>query len=73
LTQFPYPFSSAAVFIAPPIVVSPRANEEELTAKLSEVQKTLDGLVRQGGDWAERTRSRDSKLETRKAKTENRK
>jgi lysophospholipid acyltransferase (LPLAT)-like uncharacterized protein len=51
-TQFPFPFSSAAVFIAPPIVVSPRASDEEMTAKLGEVQRTLDGLVRQGGEWA---------------------
>jgi hypothetical protein len=57
LTQFPYPFSRAAVFIAPPIVVSRQANEEEQLSKLREVQKTLDGLVQQGADWVERARA----------------
>ena len=51
LTQFPHPFSRATVFIAPPIMVSPRASEEEQVSKLREVQNTLDDLGRQGADW----------------------
>jgi hypothetical protein len=62
LTQFPYPFSAAAVFIAPPIVVAPQADEGEQASKLREVQKTLDDLRQQGEQWAART----SKIENRK-------
>jgi hypothetical protein len=62
LTQFPRPFSRAAVFIAPPIVVAPQASDEEQAGKLQEVQNALDELRRQGQDWA----SRRSKLENRK-------
>jgi hypothetical protein len=56
LTQFPHPFSRAAVFIAPPIVVSPQASEEEQAGKLKQVQNTLDELRRQGEEWAFRSR-----------------
>ena len=52
LTQFPHPFSRAAVFIAPPIVVSPQASEDEQAGKLQEVQAALDELRRQGEEWA---------------------
>jgi len=55
LTQFPHPFSRAAVFIAPPIVVSPEASDEEQAGKLQEVQTALDELRRQGEEWAART------------------
>ena len=55
LTQFPHPFSRAAVFIAPPIVVSPQASDEEQANKLQEVQTALDELRRQGEEWAART------------------
>jgi hypothetical protein len=55
LTQFPHPFSRAAVFIGPPIVVSPQASEEEQASKLKQVQKSLDELRRQGEEWAART------------------
>jgi len=51
LTQFPRPFSRAAVFIAPPIVVSPQASEEEQAGKLEQVQGTLDELRRRGEEW----------------------
>jgi len=51
LTQFPYPFSQAAVFIAPPIVVAPQAGEEEQTSSLQQVQAALDDLRRQGEEW----------------------
>jgi hypothetical protein len=55
LTQFPHPFSRAAVFIAPPIVVSPQASEEEQASKLKQVQNALDELRRQGEEWGSRT------------------
>jgi lysophospholipid acyltransferase (LPLAT)-like uncharacterized protein len=54
LTQFPYPFSQAAVFIAPPIVVAPQAGEEEQASWLQQVQAALDELRRQGEEWASR-------------------
>ncbi len=50
-TQFPHPFTRAAVFIAPPIVVRPDATEEEQTRKLQEVQSALDGLHDKGEEW----------------------
>jgi len=64
LTQFPHPFSRAAVFIAPPIVVSGQASEEEQAGKLKQVQETLDELRRQGEEWALRSRQGRRKLET---------
>jgi hypothetical protein len=54
LTQFPCPFSRAALFIAPPIVVPPQAGEEEQAEKLREVQNALDELRRQGEEWESR-------------------
>jgi lysophospholipid acyltransferase (LPLAT)-like uncharacterized protein len=51
-TQFPYPFSRAAMLIAPPIFVSPEADENEQARKLQEVQAALDGLRVRGDDWA---------------------
>jgi hypothetical protein len=42
------------VFIAPPIVVSPQAGDEEQASKLQEVQTALDALRRQGEEWAAR-------------------
>jgi lysophospholipid acyltransferase (LPLAT)-like uncharacterized protein len=50
-TQIPYPFSQAAVFIAPPIVVSEDASEEEQNRKQEEVQRALDELRRRGDAW----------------------
>ena len=64
LTQLPHPFSRAAVFIAPPIMVSPQAGEEEQASKLREVQNTLDDLGRQGADWAAQSTSQ-KKLKSR--------
>ncbi len=46
--QIPYPFSRARVYIAPPIVVSSEAREEELSRLHQQVQETLDGLRAQG-------------------------
>ena len=51
-TQAPYPFSRAAIFIGPPIMVSPDAGEDEQARKLREVQATLDGLKSRGETWA---------------------
>lgn len=51
-TQFPHPFTRAATFIAPPIWVSPDADEGELQRKLHEVQKALDELRARGEKWA---------------------
>jgi hypothetical protein len=70
LTQFPYPFSQAAVFIAPPIVVAPQAGEDEQASKLQQVQAALDDLRRQGEEWAARgskSQKRNSKIEIRKS------
>lgn len=50
-TEIPRPFSRAAIFIAAPIIVSPKAGEDEQAAKLREVQETLDGLVLRGEEW----------------------
>jgi hypothetical protein len=63
LTQFPLPFSQAAVFIAPPIAVPPQASEEEQAGKLKQVQNTLDELRRRGEEWALRSRQGHRKLE----------
>lgn len=52
-TEIPYPFTRTAIFIAPPLVVPAEAGEEEQARRLGEVQKTLDGLVRQGEAWLE--------------------
>jgi hypothetical protein len=51
-TQIPYPFSKAAIFIAPPLVVSRDADDQELARKVAEVQATLDELRRRGEHWA---------------------
>jgi lysophospholipid acyltransferase (LPLAT)-like uncharacterized protein len=51
LSEFPYPFSRAAVFIAPSILVPSHANDAEQESKLREVQECLDRLVRQGDAW----------------------
>jgi lysophospholipid acyltransferase (LPLAT)-like uncharacterized protein len=51
-TQFPYPFTCAAIFIAPPIVVSSEADEQEQARKLREVQAALNNLRRRGEEWA---------------------
>ncbi|PYV22061.1 MAG: hypothetical protein DMG24_17885 [Acidobacteria bacterium] len=50
-TEIPHPFSRAAIFIAPPILVSADADDKERARKLQEVQATLDDLVRRGQAW----------------------
>jgi lysophospholipid acyltransferase (LPLAT)-like uncharacterized protein len=49
--QIPYPFSAAAIFIAPPILVSRNSEEEEQATKVAEVQAALDELARRGEFW----------------------
>jgi lysophospholipid acyltransferase (LPLAT)-like uncharacterized protein len=53
-TVIPHPFCRTAIFIAPPIVVSPEADEAEQARKLQEVQAVLDDLRRRGEEWAGR-------------------
>jgi lysophospholipid acyltransferase (LPLAT)-like uncharacterized protein len=47
-TQIPLPFSRALVLKAPPIYVSRSASEEDLRAKIAEVQQVLDKLRERG-------------------------
>ncbi|MBI4165805.1 MAG: lysophospholipid acyltransferase family protein [Acidobacteria bacterium] len=65
-TQFPLPFTRAAVFIAPPIVVSAQATDAEQDAKQQEVQRTLDELRARGEQWlaGKEPETGKSKLET---------
>ncbi len=51
-TQFPIPFSRAAMFIAPPIFVPADADETEQARKLEEVQGALDALRARGEEWS---------------------
>jgi hypothetical protein len=51
LTEFPLPFSRAAMFIAPPIMVSRDANDAAQDGKLLEVQSTLDQLRIRAEEW----------------------
>lgn len=51
LFQIPYPFTRAAIFIAPPIFVSADADDQEQARKLQEVQAALEGLQQQGETW----------------------
>jgi hypothetical protein len=50
-SEIPKPFSRAAIFIAPPILVGADADAHAQARKLTEVQSTLDELVRQGEAW----------------------
>jgi hypothetical protein len=50
-TEFPLPFSRAAVFIAPPIVVPRDAGEALMDRKLEEVQSALDQLRARAELW----------------------
>jgi lysophospholipid acyltransferase (LPLAT)-like uncharacterized protein len=54
LTEFPYPFTRAHMFIAPPIWVAPDADGEAQARKLQEVQAALDELRRRADAWAGR-------------------
>jgi lysophospholipid acyltransferase (LPLAT)-like uncharacterized protein len=55
LFQIPYPFSSASIFIAPPISVPQHASAAEQAEKLQEVQSALQQLQSQGEAWRLRT------------------
>ena len=59
LTQIPYPFSRAAIFIAPPILVEGAAGKAEQARKFQEMQETLDALRRRGEEWTAGAESRD--------------
>lgn len=50
-TQFPLPFSHAAMFIAPPIWVSSNADKDEQSRRLQQVQGALDELERRAEEW----------------------
>jgi hypothetical protein len=51
LTEFPLPFSRAAMFIAPPIMVSRDSDDAAQDGKLLEVQSTLDQLRIRAEEW----------------------
>jgi lysophospholipid acyltransferase (LPLAT)-like uncharacterized protein len=50
-TEFPRPFTRAAVLIAPPIFVASDAGDQEQARKLAEVQAALDDLAAQAEAW----------------------
>ena len=52
--QIPAPFGKALVIIGEPIYVEPDADEADIDAKLTEFQRSLDDLNRQGKEWRER-------------------
>ena len=54
--QIPHPFSRAAVFIAPPLVVPRDADPATMERGQSQVQATLDNLRRQGEEWVRQMR-----------------
>lgn len=51
LFQIPHLFSRAAVFIAPPLVVEPGADEAAVAARQREVQAALESLQQRGEAW----------------------
>jgi len=51
LTEFPFPFTRAAMFLAPPITVSRDADRAEQARKLQDVQATLDELRSRAERW----------------------
>ncbi len=64
-TEFPYPFTRAAVFIAPPIVGPRDASDAEQDAKHQELQRTLDELRARGDEWRAETERRKTKFKKR--------
>ncbi len=50
-TEFPFPFTRAAMFLAPPIMVSRDADRAEQARKLQEVQAALDELRSRAERW----------------------
>jgi lysophospholipid acyltransferase (LPLAT)-like uncharacterized protein len=55
--QVPRPFTEAAVIFGEPIYVAPKDGDDELDAKLRDLQSTLDELVKRGESWRGPTRS----------------
>jgi lysophospholipid acyltransferase (LPLAT)-like uncharacterized protein len=55
LFQIPYPFSRAALLIAPAIFVPADSGAEEQSQKLKEVQTTLEDLQKRGEVWRQKT------------------
>lgn len=53
--QIPKPFSRVSVIIAKPLYVNGNADDEEIERVRSELQKSLDELVRRGEQWREST------------------
>ena len=51
LAEFPLPFSRAAMFIAPPIIVPREADAAGQARALQQVQSTLDELRRRAEQW----------------------
>lgn len=51
--QIPKPFTKALLIIGEPIYVAADATPDEVAAKVDELQKALDELVRQGEEWRE--------------------
>jgi len=51
LTEFPFPFTRAAMFVAPPIFIPQDANRAEQARKLQQVQSTLDELRSRAEKW----------------------
>jgi hypothetical protein len=51
LTEFPLPFSRAAMFVAPPIMVPRDTDRAEQARKLQQVQATLDELRSRAERW----------------------
>ena len=51
LFQIPKPFTTARLFLGPPIHVAADADEAVLKAKRDELQRVLDDLSRRGEEW----------------------
>ncbi|MBK7394253.1 MAG: lysophospholipid acyltransferase family protein [Chloracidobacterium sp.] len=51
--QIPHPFTSGLMIIGEPIYVN--ADDDEVTTKLAEVQRSLDDLVKQAAAWSGRS------------------
>ena len=67
LTEFPFPFTRAAMFVAPPIAVPQDADRAEQACKLREVQSTLDELRRRAEEWQKSQGTRPTSAEGRNA------
>ena len=53
-TEFPKPFTRTAIFIAPPIEVPRRSDENQQATYLQAVQATLDQLGERGREWSKK-------------------